>query len=80
LPTSRRAPPTPEAIRALVEKVTLTPRRKARRNVREAAWRLGTILEWTARRAQKNKTDTSCGQVSVSLVARTGLESATFAF
>jgi hypothetical protein len=30
---------------------------------------LGTILEWTAKRAEKNKTDTSLGEVSFSVVA-----------
>ena len=58
--------------------VTLTP--GAKRGVMSATLQgeLGMILEWTARRLQKNKTDTSIGEVSVSLVAGRGFEPLTF--
>jgi site-specific DNA recombinase len=59
-----------DAIRALIERITLTPGTKRGEMAATLHGELGTILEWTAR-SQKNKTDTLSGEVSVSVVAGT---------
>jgi len=58
-----------EAIRALIERITLTPGPKRGQIDATLHGDLGTILEWTARTGQKNKTDTPSPGVSVSVVA-----------
>ena len=67
-----------EAIRALIERITLTP--GPRRGEIAATLRgdLATILEWAGRTSQKNKTDIPGLGVSVSVVAGAGFEPATF--
>jgi site-specific DNA recombinase len=66
-----------QAIRALIERITLTPGAKRGEMAATLHGELGTILEWTAR-SQKNKTDTLGGEVSVSVVAGRGFEPVTF--
>jgi len=58
-----------EAIRALIERITLTPGPKRGEIDATLHGDLGTILEWTARTGRKNKTDTPYSGVSVSVVA-----------
>jgi hypothetical protein len=58
-----------EAIRALIERITLTPGPKRGQIDATLHGDLRTILEWTARTARKNKTDTPLSGVSVSVVA-----------
>jgi site-specific DNA recombinase len=67
-----------EAIRSLIEKITLTP--GAKRGVMAATLHgeLGTILEWTARSAQKNNSDIRNQRMSESVVAGRGFEPLTF--
>jgi DNA invertase Pin-like site-specific DNA recombinase len=66
-----------EAVRALIERITLTPGTKRGEMAATLHGELGMILEWTAR-SQKNKTDTLGGEVSVSVVAGRGFEPVTF--
>jgi site-specific DNA recombinase len=65
-----------EAIRGLIERITLTPAAKRGEIAATLHGDLGTILEWTAR--SKNKTDTPGSGVSVSVVAGVGFEPTTF--
>jgi len=58
-----------EAIRGLIERITLTPGPKRGEIDATLHGDLGTILEWTARAGQRNKTDTPSPGVSVSVVA-----------
>ena len=58
-----------EAIRGLIERITLTPGPKRGQIDATLQGDLGTILEWTARTGRKNKTDTPSPGVSVSVVA-----------
>jgi len=60
-----------EAIRGLIERITLTPGPKRGQIDATLHGDLGTILEWTARTGRKNKTDTPSPGVSVSVVAGT---------
>jgi site-specific DNA recombinase len=61
-----------EAIhRALIERITLTPGAKRGEMAATLHGELGTILEWTARRAQKHNSDTPVLGVSESVVAGT---------
>jgi len=60
-----------EAIRALIDRITLTPGPGRGEIAATLHGDLGTILEWTARTGQKNKTDTPGAGVSVSVVAGT---------
>ncbi len=72
-------PDAGEAIRSLVERVTLAPGVKRGEMLATLHGDLGTILEWTAHRGmQKNKTDTRFGGMSVSVVAGIGFEPTTF--
>ena len=68
-----------DAIRSLIERITLTPGPKRGEIAATLQGDFGTILEWTARH-QKNKTDTPAAGVSVSVVAGARFEPAlTFA-
>jgi len=58
-----------EAIRGVIERITLTPGPKRGQIDATLHGDLGTILEWTARTGRKNKTDTPGAGVSVSVVA-----------
>jgi site-specific DNA recombinase len=58
-----------EAIRALIDRITLMPDPGRGEIAATLHGDLGTILEWTARSGQKNKTDTPGAGVSVSVVA-----------
>lgn len=58
-----------EAIRDVIERITLTPGPRRGQIDATLHGELGTILEWTARSGRKNKTDTPAGGVSVSVVA-----------
>jgi DNA invertase Pin-like site-specific DNA recombinase len=58
-----------EAIRGLIERITLPPGPKRGQIDATLHGELGTILEWTARTGRKNKTDTPYPGVSVSVVA-----------
>lgn len=58
-----------EAIRGVIERITLTPGPKRGEIDATLHGDLGTILEWTARTGRKNKTDTPDAGVSVSVVA-----------
>jgi site-specific DNA recombinase len=60
-----------EAIRALIERITLTPGAKRGEMAATLQGELGTILEWTARGAQKHNSDTPMFGVSESVVAGT---------
>jgi hypothetical protein len=65
-----------EAIRGLIERITLTPGEKRGEIAATLHGELGTILEWTA---QMQKTPGACASgVSVSVVAGAGFEPATF--
>ena len=57
------------AIRGLIERITLTPGPKRGQIDATLHGDLGTILEWTASKHRKNKTDTPGAGVSVSVVA-----------
>jgi len=65
-------PDAGEAIRSLVERVTLAPGEKRGEILATLHGELGTILEWTERTGRKSKTDTRGGGISVSVVAGTG--------
>ena len=67
-----------EAVRGLVERVVLAP--GAKRGGMDAALYgdLGAVLEWTAKGAKGNETDTPSSGMSVSVVAGAGFEPATF--
>ena len=67
-----------EAIRALIDRITLMPGPGRGEIAATLHGDLGTILEWTARSGQKNKTDTPGAGVSVSVVAGIGFEPMTF--
>jgi site-specific DNA recombinase len=67
-----------EAIRGLIERITLTPGAKRGEIAATLHGELGTIVEWTARTGRKNKTDTPGAGVSVSVVAGVGFEPTTF--
>ena len=71
-------PDAGEAIRSLVERVTLLP--GAQRGEMQATLHgdLATIVEWTERTGRKNKTDIPGSGMSVSVVAGAGFEPATF--
>lgn len=58
-----------EAIRDVIERITLTPGPRRGQVDATLHGELGTILEWTARTGRKNKTDTPSPGVSVSVVA-----------
>lgn len=60
-----------DAIRGLIERITLTPGPKRGEIDATLHGELGTILEWVARTGHKNKTDTPGVGVSVSVVAGT---------
>jgi hypothetical protein len=62
-------PDAGEAIRSLVERVTLSPGTKRGEMHATLHGDLGTILEWTERTGRKSKTDTAQSRVSVSVVA-----------
>ncbi|HEX4077502.1 MAG TPA: recombinase family protein [Rhizomicrobium sp.] len=64
-------PDAAEAIRSLVERVTLSPGAKRGEMVMTLHGDLATIVEWTERTAQKSKTDIANSRVSVSVVAGT---------
>jgi site-specific DNA recombinase len=66
-----------EAVRALIEKITLTPGAKRGEMAATLQGELGTILEWTAKQAQKHNSDTPVFGVSESVVAGTGFGRAT---
>jgi site-specific DNA recombinase len=65
-----------EAIRGLVERVTLLPGERRGEIRATLHGDLATIVEWTERR--KNKTDTPGSGMSVSVVAGVGFEPTTF--
>ncbi len=65
-----------EAIRALIERITLTPGPKRGDLAATLHGDLGTILEWTAQK--KNTPGAFTSGVSVSVVAGTGFEPVTF--
>jgi site-specific DNA recombinase len=67
-----------EAIRALIERITLTPGPKRGEIAATLHGELGAILEWTARTAQTNKPGACAPGMSVSVVAGTGFEPVTF--
>ena len=67
-----------DAIRSLIERITLTPGPKRGEIAATLQGDFGTILDWTARQSQKNKTDTPAAGVSVSVVAGGGFEPPTF--
>jgi site-specific DNA recombinase len=71
-------PDAGEAIRSLVERVTLTPGANRGEIMATLQGDLVTILEWTQRSNPKNKTDTAGSRVSVSVVAGRGYEPLTF--
>ncbi|MGH7048993.1 MAG: recombinase family protein, partial [Stellaceae bacterium] len=58
-----------EAIRCLIERVTLSPGARRGEMIATLHGDLATILEWSERVGQKNKTDTPGSGVSVSVVA-----------
>lgn len=60
-----------EAIRALIERITVTPGLKRGQIDATLHGDLNKILEWATRTGQKNKTDTPDAGVSVSVVAGT---------
>ena len=62
------------AIRGLIERIVLTP--GERRSELQITLRgdLATILEWTGKGAEKEKTDTPASGMSVSVVAGAGFE------
>ena len=62
----------------MIQRITLTPGPKRGEIAATLHGDLGTILEWTARQGQKNKTDTPAAGVSVSVVAGGGFEPLTF--
>ena len=65
-----------EAIRALIERITLTPGPRRGEIAATLHGDLGTILEWTAQKA--NTPGTGAPGVSVSVVAGVGFEPTTF--
>ena len=67
-----------EAIRALIERIALTPGPKRGEIAATLHGDLGTILEWTARTSVNKKTDTPGTGMSVSVVAGIGFEPMTF--
>ena len=67
-----------DAIRALIERITLTPGARRGEIAATLHGELGTILEWTARTGQTNKPGTWAPGVSVSVVAGRGFEPLTF--
>jgi site-specific DNA recombinase len=62
----------------LIERITLTPGPRRGEIAATLHGDLGTILEWTSRTGQKNKTDTPGAGVSVSVGAGIGFEPMTF--
>ncbi len=62
-------PDAGEAIRSLVERVTLSPGAKRGEMLAMLHGELGTLLEWTERTGLKSKTDTAGSRMSVSVVA-----------
>ena len=62
-------PDAGEAIRSLVERVTLAPGAKRGEMLATLHGDLGTILEWTERTGRKSKTDIPSAGMSVSVVA-----------
>jgi len=67
-----------EAVRGLVERVTLTPGEKRGEIRATLEGDLATIVEWTAHKRIQNKTDTPSSGMSVSVVAGRGFEPLTF--
>jgi site-specific DNA recombinase len=67
-----------DAIRGLIERITLTPGPKRGQIDATLHGDLGTILEWAAHASQKNKTDIPSSGMSVSVVAGAGFEPTTF--
>jgi site-specific DNA recombinase len=67
-----------EAIRALIERIALTPGPMRGQIDATLHGDLNKILEWATRTGQKNKTDTPGSGVSVSVVAGRGFEPLTF--
>jgi len=71
-------PDAGEAIRSLVERVTLSPGARRGEMLATLHGDLATIVEWTERTGRKNKTDIPGSGMSVSVVAGAGFEPATF--
>jgi site-specific DNA recombinase len=67
-----------EAIRGLVERVTLLPGEKRGEMRATLHGDLATIIEWTERVGRKNRTDIPGSGMSVSVVAGVGFEPTTF--
>jgi len=67
-----------EAIRGVMERITLKPGQRRGEIDATLHGELGTILKWTARTGRKNKTYIPTGGVSVSVVVQAGSEPAAF--